>query len=73
MTGRVVRRLGVAALPTGDPLVARHTNESAHGGDLGGLMFVGACRLRRRVLPDMRHMHIPEAVRASGNTSARPR
>jgi uncharacterized membrane protein len=39
---------------------------------LVALMFVGEYGVRRWVLPEMRHMHILDAVRAFRNTSARP-
>jgi uncharacterized membrane protein len=40
---------------------------------LVALMFVGEYGVRRWVLPEMRHMHILDAVRAFRNTPARPR
>ncbi len=40
---------------------------------LVALMFVGEYWVRRWVLPDMRHTHILDAVRAFRNTPARPR
>lgn len=40
---------------------------------LVALMFVGEYWVRRWVLPEMRHMHILDAVRAFRNTPARPR
>ena len=39
---------------------------------LVALMFVGEYWVRRWALPDMRHMHILDAVRAFRNTPARP-
>ena len=39
---------------------------------LVALMFVGEYWVRRCALPDMRHMHILDAVRAFRNTPARP-
>ena len=40
---------------------------------LVALMFIAEYWVRRRVLPEMRHMHILDAVRAFRNTPARPR
>ena len=40
---------------------------------LVALMFVGEYWVRRWALPEMRHMHILDAVRAFRNTPARPR
>ena len=40
---------------------------------LVALMFTGEYWVRRWVLPEMRHMHLLDAVRAFRNTSARPR
>ena len=40
---------------------------------LVALMFIAEYWVRRWVLPDMRHMHILDAVRAFRNTPARPR
>ena len=40
---------------------------------LVALMFIVEYWVRRRVLPDMQHGHILDAVRAFRNTSARPR
>jgi len=40
---------------------------------LVALMFIAEFLVRRRVLPDLRHMHILDAVRAFRNTPARPR
>jgi uncharacterized membrane protein len=40
---------------------------------LVALMFIGEYWVRRWVLPEMRHMHILDAVRAFRNTPARPR
>jgi uncharacterized membrane protein len=40
---------------------------------LVGLMFIAEYLVRRRVLPEMRHTHILDGVRAFRNTSARPR
>jgi uncharacterized membrane protein len=40
---------------------------------LVALMFIGEFWVRRWVLPDMRHMHILDAVRAYRNSPARPR
>lgn len=40
---------------------------------LVALMFIGEYWVRWRVLPEMRHMHIFDAVRAFRNTQARPR
>ena len=40
---------------------------------LVALMFIAEYWVRRWVLPDMRHMHIFDAVRAFRNTPARPR
>jgi len=40
---------------------------------LVALMFIGEYWVRRWVLPEMRHMHILDAVRAFRNASARPR
>ena len=37
------------------------------------LMFIAEYAVRRRVLPDMRHTHILDAVRAFRNTAVRPR
>jgi uncharacterized membrane protein len=39
---------------------------------LVALMFIGEYLVRRWVLPEMRHMHILDAVRAFRNTPARP-
>ena len=39
---------------------------------LVALMFIAEYWVRRRVLPDMQHMHILDAVRAFRNNSARP-
>jgi uncharacterized membrane protein len=39
---------------------------------LVALMFIGEYWIRRRVLPEMRHMHILDAVRAFRNTPAGP-
>ncbi|MBE0622665.1 MAG: hypothetical protein IH605_18890 [Burkholderiales bacterium] len=40
---------------------------------LVALMFIGEYWVRWRILPEMRHMHILDAVRAFWNTPARPR
>jgi uncharacterized membrane protein len=40
---------------------------------LVALMFIGEYWVRWRVLPEMRHMRILDAVRAFWNTPARPR
>ena len=40
---------------------------------LVALMFIGEYWVRWWVLPEMRHMHIFDAVRAFRNTPARPR
>jgi uncharacterized membrane protein len=38
---------------------------------LVALMFIGEYWIRRRVLPEMRHMHILDAVRAFRNAGPR--
>ena len=73
MACHILRWPGIATLLIGYPLLAHHTNESAHTGNLGALVFIAEYWVRRRALPDMPHAHILDAARAFRNTSARPR
>jgi hypothetical protein len=57
MACHILRWLGIATLLIGYPLLAHHTNESAHIGNLVALVFIAGYRVRQRALPDMQHTH----------------
>jgi hypothetical protein len=73
MACHILRWPGIATLLTGYPLLAHHTNESAHTGNLVALVFIAEHWVRRRALPDMQHAHILDAVRAFRYSTARRR
>jgi hypothetical protein len=73
MACHILRWLGIATLLIGYPLLAHHTNESAHIGNLVALVFIAGYRVRQRALPDMQHTHILDAVRTFRYSTARRR